>query len=163
MAKYMTVVAISDEKEDKNGRSYKRVTLKNLDIVSIVDPETGEIISVKVQPKLGNVNAYAESYLNGLPSFLFDAKVGEKVLGNVESRMVKPYEIERDGEVLTIDKYSTPVFGNTDEDTWESLVKAAFKNNGREFPDAEDDLDVTKISIAAAKPVSKPTVVADQF
>lgn len=150
----MTVVAISEVKQDKNNRDYKTISLRNPTKVSMVDEESGEIFTAHIPAKTAKINAYQESYLDGTPSFLYDLESGAKVLGEIVTREVEQYEIVNEKGTRAVDSYSTPVFGNSDDSLWESNVTKAFRSAGHPLP---GDVTSTEEKAAAA-----PSLLRDE-
>jgi hypothetical protein len=161
--KTMKVIAVSDVKQDKNGRDYKVVTLSNPSVVTMMDVETGELITAKVPPLKSKVTAYKETYLDDTPSFLWDAVEGETVLGSVVTRKVPVYDIS-DGDVSRkVETYTCAVVANSDDsETWEVAIEKAFKNNGHPL-NAEDaqTSDTIKVSLSEPETEEEEAEVAE--
>jgi hypothetical protein len=127
----MKVIAIGETLQDKNGNDYRMVTLQNPTHKTIVDEESGEVLTLRQPALKATKSAYDESYLDGTKEWLADAKEGEVVEGSVEKRPVDQYEfIGREGEARVTNSYTLAVFGKTSASNWEEIVAAAFKRNG---------------------------------
>jgi hypothetical protein len=132
----LTVVEVSEARQDKNGRNYKLVTFQTPQHKEVVDETTGEIMLVRMPARTSSITRYEESYLDDKMQYLYDAEVGEKVPGAIVTRSVKEYEI--DGRPVSM--YSTVVLGITNEPSFDSAVKSAFKSAGHEI---NEDRSVT--------------------
>jgi hypothetical protein len=160
----LTVVAVSDSRTDKNGKTYRMVTLQNPVYKTTVDPSTGEIRTILTPALKASHTAYDESYLDGTPEWLCSAKPGDLVEGRVEKRAVEQYEFTgRDGDQRLANSYTSVVFGDTTQANWEDLVKAAFERNGHKL--AESVIPAKRVDITAGASKQKAVVneEVDQF
>lgn len=152
----LTVVEVSEVRQDKNGRNYKLVTFQSPQHKEVVDQTTGEIMLVRMPARTSSITRYEESYLDDKMQYLYDAEVGEKVPGAVVTRSVKEYEI--DGRPVST--YSTIVLGMTDDPAFESAINAAFKSAGHEINENKSvTLPVTER--ASAVKASQPEPVEE--
>ena len=125
----LTVVKVSEERQDKNGRNYKVITFQSPQHKEVVDQTTGEMTLVRVPARRSSITRYEESYLDDQMQYMYDAEVGEKVPGAIITRSVNEYEI--DGRPVST--YSTVVLGMTDDPGFEAQVRAAFKFAGHDI------------------------------
>lgn len=125
----LTVVKVSEERQDKNGRNYKVITFQSPQHKEVVDQTTGEITLVRVPARRSSITRYEESYLDDQMQYMYDAEVGEKVPGAIVTRSVNEYEI--DGRPVST--YSTVVLGMTNEPSFDAQINAAFKSAGHDL------------------------------
>ena len=125
----LTVVKVSDNRQDKNGRNYKLVTFQSPQHKEVVDVTTGEVMLVRMPARTSSITRYEESYLDDKMHYMFDAVEGEKVPGAIVTRAVEEYEI--DGRPVSA--YTTVVLGMTNDPSFETKVRAAFKSAGHEL------------------------------
>jgi hypothetical protein len=140
----LTVVKVSEERQDKNGRNYKVITFQSPQHKEVVDQTTGEITLVRVPARRSSITRYEESYLDDQMHYMYDAEVGEKVPGAIVSRPVAEYEI--DGRPVS--SYSTVVLGMTNEPGFEAQVRAAFKSAGH---DLEEEVSAPAERVSAVQ------------
>ena len=146
--------AESAVKQDKNGKNYKTVTYEKFGQEVIQDEILGTIVAEGAIVSTA-VNAYQESYLNGLPEPgynqpIFDAKApknGGAFLGDIVTREVPAYSIDIKnimGEVTgsrTVNSYKTVVFGDTRKPAeFELAVRAAFRSAGHALTPEDAEL-----------------------
>ena len=154
-SKMLTVVSVADPKKDKNGMEYKVIQLATPEVKRVKDVMTGEVKIVRAKIKLGTFNAFRKSYLSlynmaqkkgceikdlkkteieeGQADFGYDVAVGENLEGEIITRRVTPYDIpdESTGEVRTVDFYTCPVLGPTEDEGFDQEIRVTFKRNGR--------------------------------
>lgn len=131
---FVTVVAISEIRKDKNNRNYKLLRMESRANKNIVDPATGEIIPVLARPTKTTITSYEQSYLDEAPDYLWDVEVGQKIYGTIVSREVAPYTFTgSDGNSVTVNRYKVFVEGTQMDDNFEELVARAFASAGREL------------------------------
>lgn len=159
MKNLMKVVAVSDAKLDKNGKEYVMVTMQNPVYKTTIDETTGEVLTILSPALKTSHTAYSESYLDGAPEWLRNAKVGDHIEGSIERRAVAtPYDfVGRDGETRTANTYTCAVFGDSEQSNWEDLVKAAFRRNGHPLPG-----DVVESKAAPKFEITSKTKKADE-
>ena len=142
----LTVVKVSEDRQDKNGRNYKVITFQSPQHKEVVDVTTGEITLVRVPARTSSITRYEESYLDDKMQYMFDAQVGEKVPGAIVTRSVNTYEI--DGRPVS--SYSTVVLGMTNDPGFEAQVRAAFKSAGHDLD--EELVDAPEERVTAVQP-----------
>ena len=142
----LTVVKVSENRQDKNGRNYKLVTFQSPQHKEVVDITTGEIALVRMPARTSSITRYEESYLDDKMQYMYDAVVGEQVPGAIVTRPVAEYEI--DGRPVY--SYSTVVLGMTNEPGFEAQVRAAFKSAGHDLD--EDTVDAPEERVTAVQP-----------
>lgn len=142
----LTVVKVSEDRQDKNGRNYKVITFQSPQHKEVVDVTTGEITLVRVPARTSSITRYEESYLDDKMQYMFDAQVGEKVPGAIVTRSVNTYEI--DGRPVS--SYSTVVLGMTNDPGFEAQVRAAFKSAGHDLD--EELIDAPEERVTAVQP-----------
>ena len=142
----LTVVKVSEDRQDKNGRNYKVITFQSPQHKEVVDVTTGEITLVRVPARMSSITRYEESYLDDKMQYMFDAQVGEKVPGAIVTRSVNTYEI--DGRPVS--SYSTVVLGMTNDPGFEAQVRAAFKSAGHDLD--EELVDTPEERVTAVQP-----------
>ena len=101
----LTVVKVSEERQDKNGRNYKLITFQSPQHKEVVDVTTGEITLVRMPARTSSITRYEESYLDDKMQYMYDAAVGGKIPGAIVTRKVNEYEI--DGNPVS--RYTTVV------------------------------------------------------
>jgi hypothetical protein len=131
----LTVVKVSEERQDKNGRNYKLITFQSPQHVEAVDQTTGEITKVRVPSRRSSITRYQESYLDDQMHYMYDAEINEKVPGAIVTRLVDEYEI--DGRPVS--SYSTVVLGMTNDPGFETLINSAFNSAGHAINDSSDE------------------------
>lgn len=142
----LTVVKVSEDRQDKNGRNYKVITFQSPQHKEVVDVTTGEITLVRVPARMSSITRYEESYLDDKMQYMYDAQVGEKVPGAIVTRSVNTYEI--DGRPVS--SYSTVVLGMTNDPGFEAQVRAAFKSAGHDLD--EELVDTPEERVTAVQP-----------
>lgn len=149
----LTVVKVSEDRTDKNGRNYKVVTFQSPNTIEIVDATTGELLNVRVPARRSSITRYEESYLDNQMHYMYDAVVGEKVPGQIVTREVPAYEI--DGRAVT--NYTTVVLGMTNEPAFESAIKQAFKSAGHDYTllSTEETVVEDRVSMVKEEVVSQ--------
>lgn len=156
ISKNLTVVAIAAPVTDKNGIAYKQITVSTAS-QKLTFNEVGQATISRIMPRKGTFNAWEKNYPEMLnlarkkgvemeeltqedlksvsADFAYDLKVNDKLLGDVVTRKVEPYEVpNNDGEVRVVDTYSCVVLGDTsDEESFEAAIKTTFQRNGRKL------------------------------
>jgi hypothetical protein len=127
----LTVVKVSEQRQDKNGRNYKLVTFQSPQHKEVVDVTTGEVMLVRMPARASSITRYEESYLDDKMHYMYDAVEGEKVPGAIVTRSVEEYEIDD----RPVSVYTTVVLGMTNEPSFESQVRAAFQSAGHKLDD----------------------------
>lgn len=137
--------------EDKNGRSYKRITIAATSgSDQYVNPATGEVHQVLAPSKTVRAIGYEVPYLyeaddsNAIPDYLWAAEAGMVIEGKIVRKEVIPYEIDGNSR-----NYAT-VFvqgETTDVSSFDIATKQAFERSGR-----------TLIESAAVVPTEPQTV-----
>ena len=148
----LTVVKVSEDRQDKNGRNYKLVTFQSPQHKEVVDITTGEVALVRVPARMSSITRYQESYLDDNMQYMYDAVVGEKVPGAIVTRPVAEYEI--DGRPVY--SYTTVVLGMTNEPSFESQVRAAFKSAGHEIEEKSAESTPTERVSAVQQTILEP-------
>jgi hypothetical protein len=148
----LTVVKVSEDRQDKNGRNYKLVTFQSPQHKEVVDITTGEIALVRVPARMSSITRYQESYLDDNMQYMYDAVEGEKVPGAIVTRPVAEYEI--DGRPVY--SYTTVVLGMTNEPSFESQVRAAFKSAGHEIEEKSAESTPTERVSAVQQTILEP-------
>lgn len=136
----LTVVKLSEERQDKNGRNYKLITFQSPQHREVVDVTTGEITLVRVPARTSSITRYEESYLDDKMQYMYDAAVGEKIPGAIVTRKVNEYEI--DGNPVS--RYTTVVLGMTNDEGFEAEITRAFKSAGHDLNEVSDAQPVTE-------------------
>lgn len=151
----LTVVKVSENRQDKNGRNYKVVTFQGPQHKEILDITTGELMTVRVPARTSSITRYEESYLDDKMQYMYDAEVGEKVPGAIVTREVPEYEING----RPVYSYSTVVLGMTSEPGFETQVLAAFKSAGHDLTtsDIEQPINDRVAAVSDVKEVEPAT------
>ena len=153
---FVTVVGISDMRQDKNGNDFRTITVQNPVFQTVVDEASGDVRTELTPALKGTRSAYEESYLDGTKDWLANAQVGHIIGGRVEKRAVEQYDfIGKDGSARIASSYTCPVFGDTTQESWESVVKTAFRNSGHPLP---GDTTAKKSEATAEAPAEAPRV-----
>jgi hypothetical protein len=148
----LTVVKVSEERQDKNGRNYKVITFQSPQHKEVVDQTTGEITLVRVQARRSSITRYQESYLDDQMHYMYDAEMGEKVPGAIVTRSVDEYEI--DGRPVST--YSTVVLGMTNEPAFDAAIDAAFKSAGHNIAEVTNTVTERVSAVQTSIPVEEP-------
>ena len=133
MKNFVKIIAIGEEREDKNGRTYKNISVRSSGITEFVDESTGEVLQVYSKPKTTTIRAYEKQYLDNLPHYLYDVPVGANVMGNIERRNVVPYEINTAEGPKIVNRYTTFIEASQEDPDYEEIVAKAFENAGHEL------------------------------
>lgn len=128
----LTVVSVSNVKKDKNKRSFKTIKVRTSDKKSFINDD-GVKVTAKIQPKIGTINSWEESYLDGNQEFTYEFAEGEVILGDVVTLQVEPYEIpnQQTGEIRTVNRFSCVVLGDSTAPSWNSDVAKVFASNDK--------------------------------
>jgi hypothetical protein len=148
----LTVVKVSEERQDKNGRNYKLITFQSPQHKEVVDQTTGEITLVRVPARRSSITRYQESYLDDQMHYMYDAEVSEKVPGAIVTRSVDEYEI--DGRPVST--YSTVVLGMTDDPAFDAAIDAAFRSAGHNIAEVTDTVTERVSAVQTSIPVEEP-------
>ena len=148
----LTVVKVSEERQDKNGRNYKVITFQSPQHKEVVDQTTGEITLVRVPARRSSITRYQESYLDDQMHYMYDAEVSEKVPGAIVTRSVDEYEI--DGRPVST--YSTVVLGMTDDPAFNASIDAAFKSAGHDIVEVTNTVAERVSAVQTSIPVEEP-------
>lgn len=144
MKKVVIVTNVSEVKQD-NGekqehRNYRTIEISTPSKLMLPDPESGNMIPTRVAPRRTSINVYEESYLNNEMEFGYDVEVGERVLGDIVTRRVTPYKIpvidklgNETEEKREVSTYTTVVFGDSEAEDWDIIVKNTFHKRGHEI------------------------------
>jgi hypothetical protein len=152
MSNLLIKVSETEVKTDKNERNYKTVGYTE---VVIMKTPFGDIMKPASQCRSTRENSFEKSYLNDKPEIgyndpIFNAKKpadGGLFQGAIVTREVTPYDIENEGgETREVNTYTCVVFGDTNDVSWESKVRSAFKAAGHELDELTEEVD----AIAAA-------------
>ncbi len=146
------VTSVSDELKDKNERTYKSVEFSNPEKVTVVDESTGEVVTVRQDPKRCKVNRYQENYLNGREDFLFDANVGERTPGMVVTQLVEPYEINNE---RIVDSYTAVIFGNSNSPLFKNQIRNAFANQNHPLKKVLSEEDMEQLRSVTIEEMEK--------
>jgi len=133
----LQVTKVSEVAVDKNGRNYKRISVKPL-AGTRIDPVTGEINPViDLTAREVSFNQYEESYLDGSKDPAYNAPVGTLIPGKIISKSVEEYSfINAEGDEVTASSYTTAVFGDdTDKELFHNNILAAFRRAGHQLPE----------------------------
>jgi len=139
----LTVVKVSEERTDKNGRNYKVVTFQSPNTIEIVDATTGELLNVRVPARTTSMVRYQESYLNDQMEYLYDATVGEKIPGKIVTEQVAPYEING----REVNTYTTAVLGMTNDSAFDAEIVRAFRSAGHDLLSQEEASSYNPVSV----------------
>ena len=148
----LTVVKVSEERQDKNGRNYKVITFQSPQHKEVVDQTTGEITLVRVPARRSSITRYQESYLDDQMHYMYDAEMGEKVPGAIVTRSVDEYEI--DGRPVST--YSTVVLGMTDDSAFDAAIDAAFRSAGHNIAEVTNTVTERVSAVQTSIPVEEP-------
>jgi len=148
----LTVVKVSEERQDKNGRNYKVITFQSPQHKEVVDQTTGEITLVRVPARRSSITRYQESYLDDQMHYMYDAEMGEKVPGAIITRSVDEYEI--DGRPVST--YSTVVLGMTDDSAFDAAIDAAFRSAGHNIAEVTNTVTERVSAVQTSIPVEEP-------
>lgn len=139
MSNLLVKTSESEVKQDKNGRNYKTVAFT--EVVMMKTP-WGDTLKPASQSRTRNKNLWENSYLDEKPEIgyhdsIFNDKKpanGGLFQGSIEERDVNGYNIvdSRTGEEREVNKYTTVVFGDSDNASFKSLVISLFKSEGHE-------------------------------
>jgi len=147
----LTVVKVSEERQDKNGRNYKLITFQSPQHREVVDQTTGEITLVRVPARRSSITRYQESYLDDQMHYMYDAEMGEKVPGAIVTRSVDEYEI--DGRPVST--YSTVVLGMTDDSAFDAAIDAAFRSAGHNIAEVTNTVTERVSAVQTSIPVEE--------
>lgn len=123
-----TVINVSEDKQDKNGTTFRTLRVQGLSLVEEV--HGGIVMQVKTRGKEVSINQYETSYLDGKPDPFFDAKVGEHVAVEIwRADGLTPYEITNNetGEVREVNSYTFGLVRGS------GSPEAYLKNQGHSF------------------------------
>ena len=148
----LTVVKVSEERQDKNSRNYKVITFQSPQHKEVVDQTTGEITLVRVPARRSSITRYQESYLDDQMHYMYDAEMGEKVPGAIVTRSVNEYEI--DGRPVST--YSTVVLGMTNESAFDAAIDAAFRSAGHDIAEVTNTVTERVSAVQTSIPVEEP-------
>ena len=159
VSKLLTVTGV-EEKKDKNGLNYKTISVSTASERDVVDEETGEVFKVPVKSKKSSFNVFEHNYLElsalrdelGVakfkdipkerlseiaPDFGYQLEIGKKVEGDIITRRVVPYSIEReDGKTQIANTYTCVVLGNTTEEDFDISIEKEFTRRNHQFEGA---------------------------
>lgn len=130
--KTLKVIAVSEPKTDSAGENYVTITVQSKGTRQIRNLD-GSISTVRVRTRPISFNQWE----NRSQDFLYDAKVGEEVVGSLVTRIVNDYQIEDSttGESRVVNKATVVVLEDTaDAASFEAAIDTAFKNAGHTFP-----------------------------
>ena len=119
----LTVLNVSEEKQDKNNRTFKTITFSSSQFKKVLDPDTGKEVLAKIKGKQGTSNFYEKSYLDNKEDFLYDSKEGDIILGKIVTETVEPYTIGDN----RVNIYTMVIIGNDTESIWNNKVEDSFK------------------------------------
>ena len=126
------VVSISEEKIDKNGKSYKQFKVQGLNKTREV--HGGIEMDIITPGRRVSINQHEDSYLTpGNPDPFYKANVGDFIaVGIYSATGLEPYEITNDetGEVREVTSYTFGVIRGRDPEK-------TMNSNGRQFPGTE--------------------------
>ena len=149
----LTVVKVSEDRQDKNGRNYKLVTFQSPNKQEIVDETTGEITIVRVPARRSVLTRWEESYLDDQMHYMFDAEVGEKVPGKIVTRTVGEYLIDD----MPVNRYTAVVLGMTSDPGLQAEIERTFRSSGHEIVEETTLQDLPRVEAVKA-PASTPEV-----
>lgn len=140
--------------EDKNGRSYKRITIAATSgSDQYVNPATGEVHQVLAPSKTVRAIGYEVPYLyeaddsNAIPDYLWAAEAGMVIEGKIVRKEVIPYEIDGNSR-----NYAT-VFvqgETTDASSFDIATKQAFERSGRTLIESATVIPIEPQTMATA-------------
>lgn len=125
------VIAVSEVRQDKNGRNYKVLRLEGLS--ETMENHGGIAVRVKTRGKQVSMTQWEQSYLDDRPSPFYDAKVGEHIAVEIhQATGLVPYEITNasTGEMREVDSYTFPCVRGDNP-------KTVLKGAGHEFDTTE--------------------------
>lgn len=123
---------------DKDGIEYKQLVIKGSDIGFIQLP-TGEWKQIKQLSRENRINVWPAHERNGMTFRADEAyalELNDEVAGRIVTREVAEYDIidRISGETRKATRYSTVVFGNTEnKEEFEAKTKAAFARQGHDL------------------------------
>lgn len=130
MTNFVKIVAVSEERTDKNGRIFKLITVSSATNKEVTDPATGEIFFAVGKPKKTTIVAYQKSYLDDAPHYLYDLPVGTRVNGNIVTKTVEPYTIDTANGPKELTRYTTFVEAEVEDFDYDEIVEKIFENAG---------------------------------
>lgn len=164
----LIIVGKDNPKNDKNGRTYRTVTVEQLGALEIIEDDVLGEITVEGKTLTTRFNAYEESYLDQKPEIgwnqpVFDKanpKGGGALLGAIIQKKVQPYEIPlkdelgvETGEFRTVDTYKTVVFADSrNEELFQLEIEKAFRAAGHELVASKSEENA-----ATANRIPQPT------
>lgn len=127
IAKTITIKEVSDNKTDKNGRTYRTVTVETSDVVKVIDEATGKTVETVGNQRTAVLTTYEKRYLDDKPDNLWGREEGTVLLGDIVTMAVEAYPIDD----RMVNKYTTVVLGNSsDPNTWMHQIFSTFRSNG---------------------------------
>ena len=123
-----TVINISEDKQDKNGTTFRTIRVQGLSLVEEV--HGGIVMQVKTRGKEVSINQYETSYLDGKPDPFFDAQVGDHVAVEIwRAENLESYEITNpeSGEIREVNSYTFGLVRGS------GSPEAYLKNQGHRF------------------------------
>ena len=145
MANFLIKTAESEVKQDKNERNYKTIDLTE---AVMMQTPFGLVPKPHAQCRTTRIKVMEQSYLNdkeelGYSDPIFNVNNPAKggiFEGAIVTRNVQPYEVN--GRIVTT--YSTAVFGNSSDPSFEAQVKSRFKSAGKEIVENVTEAVVTE-------------------
>lgn len=127
IAKTITIKQVSEDKTDKNGRTYRTITVETSDIIKVQDEATGKVLDTVGNKKTAVLTTYEKRYLDDQPDNLWGREEGTILLGDIVTMAVEAYAIED----RMVNKYTCVVLGNSsDPNTWMHQIFSTFRSNG---------------------------------
>ena len=125
----------SEVKQDKNGKNFKVVTFSQPQRKFVDVPGVGKV-AVNALARETSINLYEKPYYsdgraNQKPDAGYSEPVGEFFVGNIETRLVVPYQINGEGRMLN--SYSCVILGDNTSPMWNTLIESAFKRHGHQI------------------------------
>lgn len=127
ISKTIAIQSVSDDKLDKNGRTYRVVTVETSDVIKVQDVDTGLMVDTVGNRRTAAITTYEKRYLDDQPDNLWGREAGTRLLGDIVTMAVEAYPIED----RMVNKYTTVVLGNSaDPNTWMHQIFSTFRSNG---------------------------------
>ncbi|MDC6350735.1 hypothetical protein PP178_04160 [Zeaxanthinibacter sp. PT1] len=152
MSNFVTIIAVSDVKQDKNGRNYKRLRIESPSFEEVVDPITGEIGYALARPIKTTITAYEQSYLDDAPDYLWNAVAGTKVKGSIQRRTVAPYTFKSsNGDTITATKATVFVEANATDEDFDVAVAKALEASGHTLVESLESILAKSVNTTPEK------------
>jgi len=126
IARTVTITKISEDKQDKNGRLFRNITVETSDVVKVYNEDIQKEVTTVGNKKTASFTTYEKSYLNDGPDKFWGLEEGTILLGDIVTMAVEAYSIEE----RMVNKYTTVVLADSsDASTWLMQIFSTFRSN----------------------------------